>query len=107
MDEIYSVREEFRQYNEMGKELAFFKRYLKEHGAYAAYRRNIHDEKCYNVWQEKNPDWSFKNAVEHFGVKLLITKLITWNNTSEGWDYWNKMHQDFYRLYDEKFGHKK
>lgn len=105
MDEKF--RENHRPYEELTDKVRFLKRYLKEHGAYAAYRRNIHDEKCYKVWQRNYPNWTFKDAVKYFGVRLLITKLIVWNATNEGWDYWNEMHQNFIKLYDEKFRYKK
>ena len=53
MDDRY--RENDRPYEEMIKELTFFKRYLKEHGAYAAYRRNIRSKRCFNGWQNSTP----------------------------------------------------
>ena len=104
MDERY--RENDRSYEEMIKELTFLKRYLKEHGAYAAYRRNIRSKRCFNGWQRSTPIWSFKEAVEFFGVRPLITRLMAWDKTKEGWEYWNNLCKHFYQLYDEKFGHK-
>lgn len=104
MDDRY--RENDRPYEEMIKELKFFKRYLKEHGAYAAYRRNIRSKRCFNGWQNSTPIWSFKEAVEFFGVRPLITRLMVWDKTKEGWEYWNNLCKHFYQLYDEKFRHK-
>lgn len=104
MDEKY--RENNRPYEELTEELKFLKRYLKEYGAYVAYRKNIRNKKCFNGWQKNTPMWSFKEAVEFFGVRPLITRLMVWDKTKEGWEYWNNLCKHFYQLYDEKFGHK-
>ena len=105
MDEKF--RENYRPYEELIEELKFLKRYLKEHGAYVAYKRNIRNKRCFNGWQRNTPLWSLKDAVEFFGVRPLITRLMVWDKTKEGWAYWNTLCKHFYQSYDEKFEHKK
>jgi hypothetical protein len=105
MDE--RCRENYRPYEELTEELKFLKRYLKEHGAYVAYKRNIRNKRCFNGWQKCTPMWAFKDAVEFFGVRPLISRLMVWTQTKEGWGYWNTLCEHFYQSYDETFGHKK
>jgi hypothetical protein len=77
------------------EDIKFFKRFLKEHGVYSKYRRYIRDKKTFNGFQMQHSDgWAFEGAVKEIGdIRLMITRLISWSCTKEGFTYWEKLHK--------------
>lgn len=77
------------------EDIKFFKRFLKEHGIYSKYKRYIRDRKTFNGFQKQHSDgWTFEEAVKDIGdIRLMITRLISWSSTKEGFTYWEKLHK--------------
>ena len=77
------------------EDIKFFKRFLKENGVYSRYKRYIRDKKTFNGYQRQNGSgWTFEEAVKDIGdIRLMITRLISWSCTKEGFSYWEKLHK--------------
>jgi hypothetical protein len=87
------------------KQLKFFFRFLKENGIYSAYKRNIFNPKTYNQFQKHDKNWSLEKCARKHGVDTLITMLISWCNTKEGYDYWMRKHVKFVTKFRKKFNY--
>ena len=87
------------------KQLKFFFRFLKDNGIYSAYKRNILNPKTYNQVQIQDNNWSLEKCARKYGVDKLITMLISWRNTKEGYDYWLKKHVKFVIKFRKKFNY--
>lgn len=88
---------------QLKKEIKFFFRFLKENGIYSAYKKYIFNPKTQNQYQKHHPNWSIRKCAISDGTKKLITMLITWDRTKEGYDYWYKWHCKFLREFSSKF----
>lgn len=64
-----------------------FKVFLKEHRAYASFKRQID-------WEDN----SIKNLVTSMGA-VSIDEALHWSNTEEGATYWHKLHKQWRALY--------
>ena len=70
-------------------------RFLKDYGAYMKYRKYIFCPNTYNRVQKDNPDWSFENTLKTYGLYNMVTILITWDKTDEGFEFWADLHAKF------------
>ena len=70
-------------------------RFLKDYGAYMKYRKYIFCPNTYNIVQKDNPDWSFENTLKTYGLDNMVTILITWDKTDEGFEFWADLHAKF------------
>ena len=82
----------------------FFLRFLKEKNIYSKYKKYIHNKNYYNVYQRDNNNWSFDGAAIRYGMYRMVSTLICWNSTPEGYYYWDKLHNEFINEYSKKFG---
>lgn len=87
-------------YNERKK---FFFRFLKDNGIYAAYRKYIFNPKTYNVYQTTTSNWSFDKCAEKYGMLCMLSMLITWDETREGYEYWSKLNKKYKEEFRKKF----
>jgi hypothetical protein len=83
------------------EDIKFFKRFLKEHGIYSKYKRYIRDRKTFNGFQKAHTrGWTFEGAVKEIGdIRLMITRLIAWSNTKEGFTFWENLHKKLRQEY--------
>ena len=82
----------------------FFLRFLKEKNIYSKYKRYIHNKNYYNVVQKGNHDWSFDEVAHKYGIYRMVSMLISWDATPEGYWYWHNLHSEFMNKYSKKFG---
>lgn len=77
------------------KDIKFFKRFLKEHGIYSSYRRYIRNKGTFNGYQKQHTEgWTFEGAVKEIGdISFMITRLIAWSHTEEGYEFWQNLHK--------------
>ena len=85
------------------KQLKFFFRFLKENGIYSAYRKYINNPKTYNGYQKTHKKWTLEKCAAENGVGMLITMLISWSNTKEGYNFWCQKHIKFGQKFNKKF----
>jgi hypothetical protein len=83
--------------NKLKKDAKILFRFLKDKGVYIKYRKYIFSPKTYNRTQKDNPDWSFEKTLKTYGLDDMITILITWDNTDEGFQFWSDLHEEFKR----------
>ena len=83
--------------NKLKKDAKILFRFLKDKGVYMKYRKYIFCPKTYNIIQKDNPSWSFETTLKTYGLDNMITILITWGNTDEGYGFWEKLHAEFKR----------
>lgn len=88
---------------ELKIKLKFFFRFLKDNGIYSAYKRNIFNPKTYNQFQKQDKNWSLEKCARKHGVDTLITMLIAWDKTKEGYNYWCNLHCKYLKEYSIKF----
>ena len=86
------------------EDIKFFKRFLKENGVYSRYKRYIRDKKTFNGYQKQHSSgWTFEEAVKDIGdIRFMITRLILWSNTKEGFEYWENLHRKLRREYNSR-----
>ncbi len=86
------------------EDIKFFKRFLKEHGIYSKYKRYIRDEKTFNGFQKVHGNrWTFEGAVKEIGdISFMITRLIAWNRTEEGYEFWQNLHKKLRNEYKNR-----
>ena len=89
--------------NKYKEKKRFLIRFLKENGLYSAYRRYIHSKKTYNVYQKETPNWSFDDCALSNDMSVMISRLIVWDKTKEGYEFWHKLHLKFNDEYRKKF----
>ena len=82
----------------------FFLRFLKEKNIYSKYKRYIHNKDYYNVAQKESNDWSFDKVAREYGMHRMISMLIIWDATPEGYWYWYDLHNEYQSKYSKKFG---
>lgn len=80
--------------NKLKKDAKILFRFLKDNGVYAKYRKYVFSPKTYNL-QKDCPSWSFENTLKNYGLNSMITILITWDNTDEGYKFWFDLHKKF------------
>ena len=73
----------------------FFFRFLKENGLYHSYYKYIHSRKTYNGFQKRYANWTWDMCASCYGVKSMISMLIAWDKTDEGYEYWADKHDKF------------
>ena len=83
--------------NKLKKDAKILFRYLKDKGVYMKYRKYIFCPKTYNRVQKDNPNWSFETTLKTYGLDNMITILIAWDNTDEGYSFWENLHTEFKR----------
>lgn len=94
-----------KSYWQLRAQVKFLKRYLKEKGLFKKYFLYIHNPKTYNQFQKSfEGEFTFKLAVEYLGVKDLISRLISWVETEEGYSFWKKVYDDFRQKFTDEFG---
>lgn len=81
----------------------FFLRFLKENGVYSAYKRYISSPKTYNQFQKTTVNWTFDKCAKKHGMINMVSMLITWHRTKEGYDFWQNLHCKFRSMYEEEF----
>ena len=101
--DISNFKEQDKSYEELLPQVKFFTRYLKERGLFAAYKNYVRNPKTYNQFQKNYPNWSFKEAVSNFGVKNLVSRLVSWGMTKEGANYWRNVSENFKKAYELQF----
>ena len=81
----------------------FLLRFLKENGVYSRYLKYIKSPVTYNFFQKHNPDWTFDKCAKLYGMSLMVTRLILWNKTPEGVDFWENLQKRYIKEYTSKF----
>lgn len=81
----------------MKKELKTFLLFLKKKGCYEAFKN------YYYLIEEKEPTYHDNLSIEQF-LRIEINDVILysfdWLHTSEGWDYWSEIDDDWRELVD-------
>ena len=85
------------------KQKKFFFRFLKENGVYSAYIKYIRNPKTYNFWQREYPNWTFDSCAMSNGMNNMVSVLITWDSTDEGYNFWNRLSIKFNKEFRIKF----
>jgi len=85
----------------------FFTRFLKENNVYVRYIKYIKNKDYYNCYQknreETNICWSFDSCAKEYGMRNMVSMLITWSSTPEGGDFWSKLSDKFKKEFSERF----
>ena len=68
------------------------------------YRKYIRNRKTFNCFQKQHSNgWTFEEAVKEIGdISLMITRLISWSSTKEGFGYWQILHNKLRSEYRSK-----
>ncbi len=85
------------------KEKKAFIRFLKEHGAYSVYKKNIKKPNLYNMVKKDHPDWSFDKIAKKYGTQRMITMLFVWDKTKEGYKFWDSLHKKWIIEHSKNF----
>lgn len=72
-------------------------RFLKEKGVYSKFIKYISNSKHYNMQKSYpfNDSYSLDWGLETFGVVCIISSLITWDTTDEGYEFWHTLCKEF------------
>lgn len=85
----------------------FFTRFLKENNVYGRYIKYIKNKTYYNGYQtsseKKHKYWSFDTCAEENGIQNMVSMLITWDRTPEGYDFWHDLSERFKREFRKRF----
>ena len=85
------------------KQKYFFFRFLKEKNAFSKYMKYIHCGKYDNVVQMDCLNWDFDSVAKKLGMTEMITSLIMWSSTPEGYRYWLALHTEFKEKFHQTF----
>ena len=88
---------------EYKKRKKFFLRFLKENGVYSRYMRYIKSPSTYNGFQKNIPNWTFDKCAKKHGMSSMVTMLISWSKTEEGYDFWENIHNIYLEKYTNFF----
>ena len=85
----------------------FFIRFLKENNVYGKYVRYIRNKKYYNCYQKnleaEGKYWSFDACALKSGMQCMVSMLISWDRTPEGFDFWNRLSEKFKTEFRKRF----
>ena len=72
-------------------------RFLKEKGVYRKFIKYISNKKHHNMQKryQSRDSYSIEWCLEEFGVVSIISSLIAWNTTDEGYDFWCNLCKEF------------
>lgn len=73
-------------------------RFLKDNDIYKKFIVYIANPEFYNMQGNAFSAMTINEYIEERGVKYIITEMLTWSKTPEGWDFWNKKCLEFERL---------
>lgn len=77
---------------DIGDKFKIFISFLKKKGCYESFKEN------YYIIEEKEPTYhdnlSIKQSL-YIGINDVILYSFDWLSTSEGWDYWNEIDDDW------------
>lgn len=82
----------------MNEQLKIFLSFLKKKGCYEAFKEN------YYLMEEKLPDYHDNLSIEEFldaEMYDVIMFSFDWDDSKEGYYYWNKIDDDWRELVDE------
>lgn len=77
-------------------------RFLKDNGIYKKFIDYIANPRYYNMQNKCFSAITINEYIEERGVRRIITEMLTWNETPEGWDFWNRKHEEFKKLCNAK-----
>ena len=72
-----------------------FFRFLKENGLFGRYLKYYKINKL----NEKRPLYKFLNGYDPF---VYISNAFSWDETEEGFDFWEEKHSEWVRTYEKK-----
>lgn len=70
-------------------------RFLKDRGIYRTFLRYIKNPAYMNLQREPGFPQTFNEYVEKRGVRYIITEMLHWNMTKQGWSFWDNTHSAF------------
>ena len=73
-------------------------RFLKDNGIYKKFINYIANPRYYNMQSKCFSAITINEYIEERGVSRIITEMLTWRETPEGWDFWDKKCGEFQRL---------
>lgn len=103
---IIKIKRYFMMRNIIGEKneyVKFFLRWLKENKIHQKYFKYILNPKHYNLYQRNNPDFTISSAGKQYGYHLLVSYLISWNSTREGYEYWERLSLKYKKDYRNHF----
>ena len=70
-------------------------RFLKDRGIYRTFLRYIKTPAYMNMQREPGFPKTFDEYVEKRGVRYIITEMLIWDRTKQGWSFWDNTHDAF------------
>lgn len=77
-------------------------RFLKDNGIYKKFIDYTANPKYYNLQGRCLSTMTINEYIEERGVSDIITEMLTWSETPEGWDFWYRNHEEFKKLCSAK-----
>lgn len=76
-------------------------RFLKDRGIYRTFLRYIKNPAHANMQREPGFPQTFNEYVGKRGVRYIITEMLNWASTKQGWSFWNDTHGAFLDVCDK------
>jgi hypothetical protein len=70
-------------------------RFLKDRGIYRTFLRYIKVPAHANMQRKTDFPQTFNEYVEKRGVRYIITEMLHWASTKQGWSFWDNTHSAF------------
>jgi hypothetical protein len=85
---------------ELKKEFNILTRFLKDNEAYASFLRYLMDKRVSNnlVWVGKTRHNIFDMIAIRGTTVNIISFMLTWNKTKEGYDFWQNLHSQYNKI---------
>lgn len=92
-------------------EIKCLKRYLKNKGVFAAFKRNVNNKKIRNITKLGNPFYEgldtigvlskAVNRTDMLYIKNIISAMFVWDKTKEGYEFWSSINTEYRKFRTE------
>ena len=87
--------------DEVKKNAKIFFRFLKEEGIFMSFLKYFNNPEVFNELRKIFPTKNIYFFIRCYSAKYLITILIIWSATKEGYGFWQNKHDKLCKYYDE------
>ena len=92
-------------------ELKCLKRYLKNKGVFAAFKRNVNNKKIRNITKSGNPYYEGLDIIgvlstaikrtDMIYIRNIISAMFVWDKTKEGYEFWSSINGEYRKFRTE------
>ena len=92
-------------------ELKCLKRYLKNKGVFAAFKRNVNNKRIRNITKPGNPSYEGLNTIgvlskaikreDMLYIRNIISAMFVWDKTKEGYEFWSPINKEYSKFRTE------